>query len=562
MSRRLSLLAAGILAAGMMVAWEAGCTAPAQKQQAADAARPGKPIDFAAMPPALRLLAAEAAGPRAAGAVAAVTGLLADKSFAVRAEAGQTLGTWAGAIDSAIVLPALTSDDAAVRGLAQAGYIDASPYGMAPLVVQGGVIEVPVGLVSALAQFGERAGLVDIDAILNKRQDALRAELDGSPETAVLAADLLARITDVGARRTLIRLIEMGDSPVLTKAALACARPQMGLGPTLLPLAFNTGLAGRRAVMAAMVTRPDPRLKDVILKGLGDADPAVRHNAIRALGNLGGATPVSVLAAKLNDPAADRADVIRALGAIGRPGADALRQFLQQPAAPDDLQVLALVALAPAADRDDVPWISKRLAAPNKLIRAAAASALGRIGNPTAQAALMQATGDTEPLVRAAVAKALGQLGTVYASEQLLVMLNDSSPLVVAMAAWGLGETSYDSAAPALAGIVKGHATPAGSAPRIGDLYGWPELAAAEALGRIGTPEAVAALVPALQSKAWLMRATAAEALGAAGQATPEVVAALEKLLKDPVSLVRGQALVSLNALGKTYTTGQLRYGF
>jgi HEAT repeat protein len=90
-------------------------------------------------------------------------------------------------------------------------------------------------------------------------------------------------------------------------------------------------------------------------------------------------------------------------------------------------------------------------------------------------------------------------------------------------------------------------------------VYGRPEQAAVEALGKIGTPEAVAAVLKSLESPSWLLRATAAEALSEANCRNDNVLAALEKRLDDPVNLVRANALLSLRTLGKTFPTGHFQ---
>ena len=218
-----------------------------------------------------------------------------------------------------------------------------------------------------------------------------------------------------------------------------------------------------------------------------------------------------------------------------------------------------MLALAPYAGRDDIPWVSQRLKSPSKYTRAASLAVLGRIGNPEAQAAIMSCVKDPEPLVRASAARALGQIGTLYACKELNSLLDDPSPIVASMAAWGLGKAASVDAVPALVKVAR--TRPAGEAPalHISELYGGPELVAVEALGRIGGPKAVEFLRECLGSGAWRMRATAAQALATAGDGSEPVIQALEKRLKDPVNLVRAQALVSLKALGKKYEADQLK---
>ena len=547
MTMRLFLLALSIVATSLLAA--AGC-APSARTDA---------DYYARLAPAERLMALEAAGPRDEMAVAALGRLLNDPCLVYRAQAAQVLGAWAALGDSYLILPALTHKDPLVRGMAQAAYIEHGSYGQAPLITAGNIIDVPPRLVQALAEMDDAGGLVDAGAAILNRQDQLRRFLRGTDTEAVLAADVLARAGDAGARRAILRLVESGNPAVLPKAVIACVRDDMGLGPTLLPLAFKGNTDARRAVMRALVVSPDPRLRGLAVAGLRDSDAAVRHNAIRALGNMGAAAPFEELARKLNDPGKEKIDAIRALGAIGRPAADVLRNYLQKTKDADEAQVCAMLALAPNANRDDVGWIAPRLKSGNRNVRAAAASMLGKIGHPSAQAALVSALNDPEPLVRAAVAKALGQVGTVYAAEQLIPMLKDPSPLVGSMAAWGLGATRYANATAALKGVITSRTSTEATPARIGAMYGRPELAAIEALGHIPGKEAVATLLEGLKSASWLMRATAAQALGDAGDASPEVLKGLQALLKDDINLVRAQALVSLETLGKTYAPGDFQ---
>jgi len=544
MTRRFILPALGLCVALVVSAIGTGC-GPVTKMS-----------ELEKLPPHQRVLAIEAAGPQTEGVAGALGTLLKDRSPIIRAQAAQTLATWAATGEARLVIPALNHRDPLVRGIAQATYVEHSAYGLAPLVTARHIIEVPPAILDALADLGDRQGAVDLKAAILEHKQLMRDAMETDPVTAVLAADLLARVADDGARRHLIRLVESAKGPIRHKAIRASVRGDMSLGPTVLPLAFKGDAESRRAVMRALVTSPDPRLRSLPVKGLRDGDTAVRRNAIRALGNLGSAAPIEVLTAKLKDSGEEKADAIRALGAIGKPAADVLRGYVRTTKDPDSFQVTALLALAPNANRDDIAWVAPRLKSKSRNVRAAAASVLGRIGHPAAQAALVTALKDHDPLVRAAVAKALGQIGTIYAARQLMPLLKDPSPLVASMAARGLGASGYTDAVDALKQAVKARASRKAAPLRIGDMYGRPDLAALEALGRIGGPDAVATVRVSLKSNSWLTRATAAEALGEAGDKSPEVMADLDKLLTDRTNLVRAQALLSLKALGRTFGPG------
>ena len=69
----------------------------------------------------------------------------------------------------------------------------------------------------------------------------------------------------------------------------------------------------------------------------------------------------------------------------------------------------------------------------------------------------------------------------------------------------------------------------------------------------------MATLRESLKAKSWLARATAAEALGQAGDSSPEVMDDLDKRLSDRTNLVRAQALLSLKALGRTFDPGEFQ---
>ena len=510
------------------------------------------------MPPPECILALESTGVRMEQAPEILEGLLQDGSPVIRTQAAQMLAAVAANRGPDLVRPALTHADPLVRGIAQASYIEHHRYGMAPVIVQDRVVDDAPKVLAALGRLGDPYGEVDLEQVIQDRRSLLRDALKAEPDTAVLAADILARIGDAGARRRLLLLADEADGALLAKAVRAALRDGMDLGPTLLPLAFERSVEGRRASMRAMVASPDPRLQMLLRRGLKDTDSAVRRNAVRATGNLAEGAMVDALVGILKTGGGTNgeslaADALRALGGIGRPAADVLREYIRTSGAGPALQVHAMMALAPNAGLADIGWASARLKSDDAYVRAAAASVLGRTGHPEAQAALVQARNDPVPLVRASVAKALGQIGTLYAGKALLPMLDDPSPLVASVAAWALGATAWSEAVPNLVQVATSHRNSEGVPVRVGEMYARPELAATEALGRIRSDEAREALRRSLESDAWRIRVAAADALRVAADRSEPTVTALEARLADPVNVVRAHALVALEALGKSY---------
>jgi HEAT repeat protein len=577
MNSRLTVLAIGVGAACFLLAVGGGCGAPAAKQQ--------QDRDYNAMAPAARLLLIETEGPAAPGAQEALEQMLDDRNPIYRVEAAQTLGTWAGVGNPRIALKAVTSRDSLVRSIAQAAYADHNPNCLGVLVVGNRMIEVPPAILQALAALDDPQGTLPPAKILMPMIDRLRPKLgleagdtpiaikplppEGTTEAVqalaqmeeiVLAADVLSRVGDVGARRVLVKLVETAEGDILAKAARVCSRDDQDLGTTLLPVAFSDGILARRATMEALVVRPNPWLSQLAVKGMGDVDPIVRRNAIRALGNMGGAAPLDPLKAVLATGLPnEQLDVIQALGGLGGMMApDLLRGYIRHGPPTPSLKLAALVAFAPYANRDDIPWVTTELKAKEPELQAAALKVLGRITDPEAQATIMAMAKSPDPLIRATTAEALGELKTVYASMQLVRMLADAEPRVRALAATGLGHSRYAEAVPALVKLATSPmARPKdkeGMPAQFGNLIDWPELAAIAALGQIGGASATTTLRGLLDSKEWLVRATAAQALGASGDPSPETAKALEAHLKDPVNLVKGQAYLSLKALGSPVT--------
>ena len=139
MTRRFILPALGLCVALVVSAIGTGC-GPVTKMS-----------ELEKLPPHQRVLAIETAGPQTEGVAGALGTLLKDRSPIIRAQAAQTLATWAATGEARLVIPALNHRDPLVRGIAQATYVEHSAYGLAPLVTARHIIEVPPAILDALA---------------------------------------------------------------------------------------------------------------------------------------------------------------------------------------------------------------------------------------------------------------------------------------------------------------------------------------------------------------------------------------------------------------------------
>jgi len=178
-----------------------------------------------------------------------------------------------------------------------------------------------------------------------------------------------------------------------------------------------------------------------------------------------------------------------------------------------------------------------------------------------AEPALIGALSAPNDELKTAACELLGEVGTPASVPRLIELLETDASPVVAAAAAALSARGDPKAVPALVGVLRRHGGPARSAAvdalgAIGDdalpaliemLASKQEaecMAAAQALGRIGSPKAVEALSRAAQGKAWKVRARAIEALGVIGDASALPV--LEQALGDSDWTVRCMAAKAL----------------
>ncbi|MBI5477815.1 MAG: HEAT repeat domain-containing protein [Deltaproteobacteria bacterium] len=281
----------------------------------------------------------------------------------------------------------------------------------------------------------------------------------------------------------------------------------------------------REAARAALAS-PDAGVRQAALRRLAEAvpqetvesllredpSPWVRFEATHALERLGPAS-VRALTMALADPALwVRRQAARTLSALGEAGALALlsvehsrcreaseaagwarglararcsvAQLIADLAYEEDARWQAAAAELAHLDRAQVAEVKAALDRPEPLERAAAARALGAIGDPDAVDALEPLIRDGDDHVCRVAAEALGRIGDPRAVPALIAVIDDSSDLVALAVIDALGRIRDRGAVATLARfLLSGHGLLAGPA--------------AQALGLIGGPEARAALAAA-----------------------------------------------------------------
>jgi len=159
---------------------------------------------------------------------------------------------------------------------------------------------------------------------------------------------------------------------------------------------------------------------------------------------------------------------------------------------------------------------------------------LASIGKPAVQPLISQLRGP-DPLVRRQSAEALGEIGDPRAVNPLIDLLSDPDALIRRHAGQALGKIKAPRAVAPLTSVL-------GDPDEEWHVRG----SAAEALGRIGDPNAVEFLARALMDSHWNVQSESAKALGKIGDR--RAVEPLILALKDKDAAVRCNAA---EALGK-----------
>jgi HEAT repeat protein len=316
-----------------------------------------------------------------------------------------------------------------------------------------------------------------------------------------------------------------------------------------------------------------------------------RIAALRALGLLGkrlGEEPAELLVQQVLPFLLDgskerliRSEAARTLGTLGHPVAEAA--LLQAASLESDIHWAAIESLGQLGTERSLSYLYELLEEEEALTITdlnAVLNALGKAGAISGGAThelifelLMTRFIRGEPLVRAAAATALGALGDERALDSLIQTAIFARYTLQESAIQALGLMGNSRAAPALVGLLatsgREHRLIITEAlVRLGPDAATPVLPllhhhsppvrqdAAHVLGRLHAQQAVTPLIELLKDPDAEVRETSVSALGIIGN--PDAIAPLMDILKDPVAAVRKEAALVLGRFRDRRAVGPL----
>lgn len=472
--------------------------------------------------------------PRAASALLA---LLADQVAEIRAGAARAVGGRRNQGDVHAVAGLLKDDRATVRGAAAEGLALLGDWQAVGRLLEtladrdADVRRATAGALGSLGQpeWGQWVKGDGGDFLrLGQGRDAralpvlVAALSDGRALSSdrQKAAEGLGELGDPDAVPALAASLSTARDPGIAAAAaeaLGKLGDRQGVGPLVLALAEGVG-AVRTAAAVALGRLGDSAAVEPLRRGVVHAEGEVRRAAARALGTLG--EPQWELWVR-----GDAQDFIR----LGQGRDPAVFDLLDAAlGVPDRSDRMALISAVEAlGDRRGARALSSILKSRTPSHRAAAIRVIGKLGSEAGVDDLVKLLDeDRDAEVRVAAAEALATLAGRDAIEPLITALGDPSGDVRRAAATGLALVGEGGWAKAVRGD-------AGDFARLGETR---------------DPLAVGPLLRVVGTAKWEDRASAAQALGALGDA--RAVDGLVRLLREgDVRLLPG-ALSALAAIG------------
>ena len=473
------------------------------------------------------------------------------------------------------------------EALGEIGYSEAVPTLIK--LLKSGKTELIVSAARALGKIGDPAAVTPLMMILPSRnydiQDSAARALEkiGKPAIPKLlealqsisyslkggAAAILGTINVRETARPVSRLLTDTNREVRAWSAwtLGCLRDQESVGPLIEALQSDSGSSVRaRCAESLGKMIPTDQIFEVLIGALMDHDWNVRYRAVNSLRDFGDKRAIPGLRELLFT---DQENAIFS-GAF-EPAAEGYWPRAPDPAfSPEQARESAALALGEMIGKAAIPDLIQMLDDSAFNVRSGAATALGRLEAVEAidklivlltdpiefsvQAAAAEALGNigeggTENLLEAALhhefhevrvesVRALEKIGTAKAREVLLkisptILANDQKKVRISTIQ-ALGKLRLSKALPSLI-ILLDHPDPT------------IKIAIINALRTIGDPRAVPAILEALKDYDQAVRSWAAGTLGKFGDS--KAIPGLIRALRDPDQWVRARACSSLAKL-------------
>ncbi len=369
--------------------------------------------------------------------------------------------------------------------------------------------------------------------------DALISSLgDTNADVRVESTFALGRLKDARALAPLTTLLADRDSRVSLAAAESLARMQDPRAIRVLvgSLSEPDWRVRARAAQVLAHVSADLAVEQAVAplaKGITDKDPIVRYYAAEALIGIGAKAVLPLIEVLRSQRESDRARAARVLWRIGQPAVEPLVAVVQDRNAAPESRAAAAHALGVIADPRAIKSLTLLLKDERYYVRQEAAFALGQMGEGAIDQ-LLETANSSAPATRESAIEALGNFKSPRSISKLIEALSDSNASVRSAAVKALGETQSPAAVTPLLALLR-------------DESGALKSQAAAALARLGAV-ALPSLVSSLKDNRPSIRQLAAEALGDIG--SKEAVAPLIELIATDQSGARPEAIDALGKIG------------
>ncbi|MGY6501839.1 MAG: HEAT repeat domain-containing protein [Acidimicrobiales bacterium] len=290
-----------------------------------------------------------------------------------------------------------------------------------------------------------------IGRIVRRRRDTRRAARAARLRPVVAG---VAAADDGDEPAVMIESVGRGDRALLEELALDLVPKLRGSGrEAIIEVLVDRGVADdavrrlrsrrpgvvarcRAALVLGQLAQTDA--EDLLIDQLASRHPELRIAAVRALGRIATPAAVRALVSCLADPDRFPAGVVgAALADCGAPAVEPLSARLH--ALPTLGREVAIEVLGAGYATSARSVLEDHLDDADPRVRAAAATALGRLGVPRSVEPLERVLADDQPpAVRAASARALGAIGATEPIETLVALVASDDHQVATAAAEGL----------------------------------------------------------------------------------------------------------------------------